>query len=240
VLGGVGCTATVANTESITAHSGGGTDSAKLYGNPTAVDTFEGRPCSSTLSGNGFSNRVESFRYVHAFGTEGNGDVALLYDRAGTKDRFEATPVYARLYGDNFYNRAVQFDQAYGYGTPGDADITLLYDDPGGKDTLQARPDRAKLAGAGFDNEAVSFRYVHAFGTPVSQDEAHLYDSALDQYPDYLEADANWARLSNDLLGYAYWVREFEEVTANSSNPSDIKNVDPDALDFILNGEEGW
>ena len=459
--------------------AGGGTDTAKLYGNRRLVDTFEGRPYSSTLSGNGFSNRVESFRYVHAYGTEGNGDVALLYDRAGTKDGFDATPTYARLYGDDFYNRALQFDEVHGYGTPGDADVAKLYDDPGAKDTYRAWPDRAELVGAGFDNEAVSFRYVYAygtegngdvallydragtkdtflatpsyarlyggnfynqalqfdeahgygtagdadlaklyddpgakdtyrawpdraelvgagfdneavsfgyvyaFGTPVSQDEAHLYDdpngpdtfqawptearlygngfynqaklfryvygyategggdvarlyddpkgpdtfeawpdearlsgkgfsnqaslfryvygyataggndvahlydsvgkdtfrawpdqakmagngffnqansfrtvngystaggidkaflydSALDQFPDYLEADANWAHLSNNLLGYEYWVREFEEVTANSSNPSDTKNVDPNALDFILNGEEGW
>ena len=48
-----------------------------------------------------------------------------------------------------------------------------------------------------------------------------------------------WARLSNQLLGYAHWLTEFEEVTATSSNDSDTKDVNPDALDFILH-DESW
>jgi hypothetical protein len=55
-----------------------------------------------------------------------------------------------------------------------------------------------------------------------------------------LTADLNWARLSNDLLGYAYWVSEFEEVSATSSNSSDTKDIDPNALDFILHANGLW
>ena len=35
-------------------------------------------------------------------------------------------------------------------------------------------------------------------------------------------------------MGYAYWVSEFEEVTANSSNASDTKDVDPAVLGVLM------
>ncbi|MFH1923022.1 MAG: hypothetical protein ABIP48_24425, partial [Planctomycetota bacterium] len=77
------------------------------------------------------------------------------------------------------------------------------------------------------------------YSTAGGDDRAVLYDSALEAFPDYLEADASWARLSNDALGYAYMVWEFESVTANSSNESDVASVDPTTLDFLLE-MDGW
>jgi hypothetical protein len=61
-----------------------------------------------------------------------------------------------------------------------------------------------------------------------------LHDSALEEAPDHFEAEGNWAKLSNDLLGYAYMVMDFEEVDADLSNPSDKDDADPDAVDFVL------
>ena len=117
--------------------------------------------------------------------------------------------------------------------------MAFLYDDPNTKDTFKAWPDQAKLYGDEFYVAAKSFRRVSAYATAGGGDKAYLYDSALDEFPDHLKARENWAQLSNDLLRYAYWVSEFEEVFATSSNESDTKDVvDPAALDFILNAEE--
>jgi hypothetical protein len=67
-----------------------------------------------------------------------------------------------------------------------------------------------------------------------------LHDSALEEFPDRLEAQDDWARLSNNLLGYAYLAMEFEQVDADSSNSSDQLSIDPAGVDFLLliNGEE--
>jgi hypothetical protein len=196
------------------------------------------------LYGAGFYNRVKSFDYVHAYATPGGKDVALLYDDAATADLFEAWPQGARLYHKDgpgsysFYNRALSFRYVYGTATPGKNDVARLYDSPE-KDTLVASPERAELYNGTFYNRATSFRDTYAYSTAGGNDSAYLYDSALEAYPDHLEADANWARLSNELLGYSHWLTQFEEVTATSSNDSDTKDVNADALDFILH-DEGW
>jgi len=220
----------------------GGGDVAKLYDDPNAPDTFEAWPDQARLYGDSFYNRVKSFDYVHAYATSGKADVAKLYDDPNGDDLFEAWPDQARLYGDSFYNRVKSFRYVYAYATQGGNDVAKLYDSEG-KDTFVGEPNRSRLYGDGFFNQAKSFRNVYAYSKEGDYDNAYLYDSALADYPDHLEAEADWARLSNDLLDaacYAYWVRDFEEVTATASNASDTKDVDEGALDFILRTEGEW
>ena len=125
------------------------------------------------------------------------------------------------------------FRYVLAYATQGGNDVAKLYDSEG-KDTLIANPDLVKLYNGSFFNQAKYFRNTYSYSTAGGYDSAYLYDSALEQYPDHLETGTDWVRLSNKLLGYAHWLTEFEEVTVTLSNESDTKDVDPDALDFIL------
>ncbi len=228
----------------------GDRDVALLYDDPDTADYFKAWPDAALLyhwkagAGYSFYNRVNSFDYVHAYATEGGKDVALLYDDPDTADVFQAWPNTARLYhwkagaGYSFYNRVNSFRYVHAYATQGGNDVARLYDSEG-KDTLKASPEMAQLYNGSFFNRANYFRNTYSYSTAGGDDSAYLSDSALEEYPDHFEADAGWARLSNELLGYAHWLTEFEEVTVTLSNENDTKFVDPDALDFILYSE-GW
>ena len=213
-------------------------DVAQMYDLAGSKDTMKAWPEDARLYGKGFYNRAVSFDQVHGFGTPGDGDVALLYDDAATADTFKAWPTDARFYGNDFYNRAGSFDTVMGFATQGGGDVSHLYDSAG-NDEFYATPESAKLFGEGFYNRVDSFSQVYANSEARAgeHDHAHLFDSAMEEYPDHLEAEANWARLSNDLLGYAYQALEFEEVDVELSNDSDQNdaNPDPSAVDFILN-----
>ena len=165
--------------------------------------------------------------------------MALFYDDPGAQDTFDAWSDQAKLTGSGYYTRGKDFRYVHAYATAGDGDVANLYGDPGTQDTFQAWPTQAKLTSPGRYSRAVSFGTVNGYGNPGDNDVATLYDSALDAYPDYLEAADNWARLSNDLLGYAYLATDFQTVEANASNDSDTKDVDPDAIDFLLM-DENW
>jgi hypothetical protein len=176
---GPGYAVTISDVETITVRSGGGTDVAYLRGDPDQSDSFRGSPELARVWGPQYENRVESFRYVHGYGTPGNADVAYLHGDPGASDTFEAWPEMARLYGAGFYNRVKSFRHVHGYGTPEGSDVAYLHDDPGGDDTFEAWPEMARLYGAGFYNRVKSFRYVHGYSTSGS-DLAELYDAALE------------------------------------------------------------
>ncbi|MFH1919863.1 MAG: hypothetical protein ABIP48_08270 [Planctomycetota bacterium] len=175
-LSGEGYSVAVANVESVTINGGGGTDVAALRDNPAGKDTFTADPDAATLSGDGYSNQVVSFRYVHAFSTSGDSDTAYLHDDPNGDDTLKAGPTEAKLYGGDYYIRAKSFRDVYAYGTPGDKDVAALVGNPNGIDTFLAYPDVATLSGAGYSNQAASFGYVQARGTPGNDDVAYLHD----------------------------------------------------------------
>ena len=214
-------------------------DVALLYGDPDVQDTLKSRPNQAKLYGDGYFNRAKDFGYVHAYATPGGNDVALMYDDPGGSDTFSAWSGQAKLTGSGYFSRAKGFRYVHAYSTAGDNDVANLYGDAATQDTFEAWPTQARITSSDRYNRAVSFGTVNAYGTPGGDDTAYLYDSALDDYPDYLEAADNWARVSNDLLGYAYLATDFETVEANASNESDVKDVDPDAIDFLLM-DENW
>ena len=164
--------------------------------------------------------------------------MAFLYDDPDTADTLKTWPTQAKLYGDEFFSRAKSFRYVHGYATPGGGDVAYMYDSDG-DDVFKAWPNQAKLYGDGFFTRAKSFNRVNAYSTAAGHDSAYLYDSELEAYPDHLRATADWAFLSNDPLGFAYWAGAFEEVSATSSNDSDTKDIDPGALDFLL-GADTW
>jgi hypothetical protein len=203
-------TLTLSEVESITVESGGGTDVAYLRGDPGQADTFRAWPETARLSGAQYDNCVESFRYVHAYGTTGNTDVAYLYGDPGQNDTFEAWPETARRYGAQYYNRVKSFRYVHAYGTTGNTDVARLYGDPGQNDTFQAWPEMARLYGAQYYNRVKSFRYVHAYGTTGNSDVAYLYGDPAQN--DTFQAWPETARL----YGAQYWngVKSFRYVHA--------------------------
>ena len=206
----------LANVDSVTVHGGGGDDVADLRDDPAGKDTFQSWPDQAKLYGDGFFNRVTSFRFVHAFSTAGNEDMAVLHDDPNATDTFKFWAGEAKLYGDGFYNRAKGFSQVHAFSSPGNDDVAVLYDDPNGDETFKAWPEEAKLYGDGFFNRAKGFRWVHAYATG-GNDVAHLYGSAA---KDTLVATSAQTRIfSSEYFNRAV---SFDRVYAHGGDDQDV------------------
>lgn len=214
------------------AHSTGGTDVA-IMNDSAGNDIFIASPTFAKLYSDNFYNIANNFRYVNAYGKLGGDDTASLYDSAGD-DRFVAGYRYGEMYGDGYSIRADFFRNVTGYGNTGGHDVAELYDSAG-DDLLDVTPVYAVLRGSGFYNRAYAFEEVNIRASG-GNDTATLHDSALN---DYLEADASWTRLSNTDLDFAYWVSNFDRVSATSNNAGDKKTT-TSAVDFLLTTPGMW
>ena len=106
----------------------GNTAIARLYDSPWK-DTLQASPTIATLSGTGFSDQVQSFRYVYAYASTG-GDEAYLTDSGGG-DTFTGTPTYSVLTNGTSYTiRVNQFPKVTATSTGGNATANL-YDSAG-------------------------------------------------------------------------------------------------------------
>lgn len=219
----------------------GGNDRAELRdsaSDPASVDTFSAQAGQATLFGNGYLKRAVGFGTVEAFSTAGN-DVARLYDTRNVVDTFTAYPTYAVLAGGGFTTRAVNFGSVTAYSRSGEQDVANLFDSTG-NDFFSASPTSGTLTGSAggrsFANTAVGFAEIVANSTAGGNDEARLRDSAL---ADLIEADGNWAKVSNLDLNFVRKTIGFKKVTAESHNPSDTIN-DSGVRDFIFAVEKFW
>lgn len=241
VLTGEGYQVTVANVESIEVRGGGGTDTAKLYGRKGAKDSLEATPQHAELSGDGYLNRVESFREVHAYGHRGDGDLAILRDDPTDLDVLLAKPAFAVLSGPSYsryFNRAVSFDEVRAYGTPGSGDVARLYDDPAAPDLFEATPERGLLAGNGFANQAFAFDRVYAYATAGSGDQARLDDDPA--APDKFFGKPG----DSAFVGSAFYNRAlgFDSVVARATKESgDVAKLydDPTGADVLVATPQG-
>ena len=224
----------------------GGVDEARLY-DSTANDTFYADPIQGALFNptykeqytNGFYNRAKYFEGVHAFATAGGVDKAEMHDSTGD-DTFVGDPTqgalfnpkYKESYTNGFYNRAKYFEEVTAFADKGGVDLAKLYDSTG-DDTLNSHPTYTELLNPaynqsythGFDNRVESFESVQSIGGKGGDDAANLFDSALG---DLLEAETNWARLSNATLGAAFdnMVQSFSHVKAASQQQSGRRQED--------------
>ena len=232
VLDGGGYHVTVDDVESITVQSGGGVDVAMLHDRPGGADTFKATPAYARLFGDGFDNRVESFRYAHGYGTPGDLDVALLHGDPRAVDRFEAWPEMARLLGNAYYNRVKSFRYVHAYGNVGDGDFARFFGRSGEYDRFEAWPEMARMYAHDYYNRAKSFRRVEARSSFGEPDEAFLWDSALN---DLLVAQNDEVRLesASSSLDFLCQVSAFDTVTATSTTGNDTARVAPE-VDFLL------
>ena len=219
----------------LTAYSRGGNDVATLFDDPDADDKFIAAPRYGKLISADVVNCANDFRYVYAYSTGGE-DQAQFYDDRYAVDSFVGKPEFGRMSGENYLNRADGFGHVHAF-SRGGKDVANLYDSSG-NDTFVSSPLQGKLTGKGFYHRAVTFPTLNVYSTKGGDDKAILFDSVLASSPDHLEAGDDWVSISNEDLGYAYWMFEFEDVDARVSNSEDTQEIDADALDFLLLNED--
>lgn len=142
--------------------SGGTGDRANLY-DSAGNDEFVGSVSQSTLSGDGYVNRVFGFDQVvvHAV-AGGEGDVAILDDQVGGAE-FHSHPSFSFLEGDTYLVYVERFDAVTARAPEADIDdrsIAFFFDSHS-DDTFVGEGEYAILSGPGFRNEAIGFNKVN-------------------------------------------------------------------------------
>ena len=217
----------------------GGYDVAKFYDSP-GDDLFVATPTYGSLSGEGFHHHAHRFDGVHAYGTSGGYDVAKLYDSADD-DLFYGDWREGALFNPGvYYNRAKWFEQVHAFAGKGGHDRAELYGSPG-DDTFVTDADNGAMFGefdGGFYNRAKFFEEVYGYASQEGHDEAYLNDSTQ---PDLLQAQGNWARLSNAALNFLFEASGFNKVHAKASSSDDTKEVpELGTLNFTLDLLGPW
>ena len=234
-LSGPGFRSQATNFENVEGHATAGEyDVARLYDSP-GDDVFWTTPTFGALSGDGFYNQAIGFEGVNTYATAGGYDTGKMYDSPGD-DTFYATATEGMIWGPGFYHRAKEFERVESFATAGGSDVAQLFDSPG-DDSFYGTPTEAALHGDGFFNRAKYFEKVYGDAGVGGHDEARLYDS---EESDLLEADQDWARLSNAALDFLYQTTRFDYVKAISSSSGDKKDVPLLTLlqfDLELDGE---
>jgi hypothetical protein len=168
-LNGTALAVDTASVDTVVFQGKGGSDSATLAGRSGGGNTLLLSPGGSSLSGPGYTVRLQGVATVRATG--GPGDSAALSDPTGN-DTFVANPTSAYLSGGGFYGQAGGFSTvvAVSSGT------AYLYDSAG-NDVFVGTPSYAYLTGPSFFNETAGFKTVLAYSTAGGSDIAELADS---------------------------------------------------------------
>ena len=149
----------------------GNTAIAKLYDSP-GEDTFQASPTVATLSGTGFSDQVQNFRYAYAYATTG-GDEAYLTD-SGTGDTFTGAPTYSVLTnGASYTLRTNLFSKVTATSMGGNATANLY--DSAGNDNYWGNLADAALSDGTLDSATGNLVAANTYYFRVSG-----YDSAAD------------------------------------------------------------
>lgn len=222
--------------EDVTAYAiNGGMELAQLTDSP-GNELFVAGPQYAMMIGPDYSIRVNSFFSIQGAATAGGLDVAKIFDTPGN-DVFIARPEDAELTGSSLLYTAIGFDGVHVYATSGGDDQAFLYGSDG-NDTLIGDPEAMALFGDGFYNRAKYFERAYAEAAEGDDDRAFLWDS--DQ-PDLLEAEEDWARLSNDVLDFLCQAKAFDYVKATASSAGDATDLPPlSELLFTLDLDGPW
>jgi hypothetical protein len=237
---GVSYRARAEQFESVTALSRGGADTARLF-DAQGKQVLVAEPTYAQMSGGGFVERVEQFRFTHAYATPDGGDEAELRDSTHdttTIDVFQAGPDRATMFAGSYLNRVLGFSMVRGISSAGNDRAVLT--DSASQDFFLADPQSGTLSGTvggrTFANTAVGFAELTAISTHGGNDEARLKDSALS---DLIQAEGNWAKVANLNLNFVRKTVGFKKVTAESRNPTDTI-LDTAARDFLFTVEKYW
>ena len=174
---------TLNDVSAITAHGGGGADSAFMYDSP-GDDRFVSRKGYGRLSGDGFAQETFDFMYNYGYAVtkDGGTDVAILEDTPGA-DKFKFDwpkpgQFFGKMYGGGqYYNRAKLFEQIEAVMTDGKNQVRLF--DSEGDDTFFGQKDESRLIGPSFDVTVTGYDTLIAYSSQ-GNDIANLDDSADD------------------------------------------------------------
>ena len=174
---------TVNDVTTMTAHGGGGADSAYLYDSP-GDDQFYTLMGYGRMTGVGFTLETFDFMYNYGYATtrDGGNDVAYMEDTSGA-DKFKFDwpkpgQFFGKMYGGGiYYNRAKNFEQIEAVMTDGKNRVRLF--DSEGDDALFAQKDSSRMTGPGFDVTVSGYSTLAAYAS-TGFDIAHLEDSDAD------------------------------------------------------------
>jgi subtilisin family serine protease len=212
VFTGGGTTVNGSNFETQSFVGSGGDDTAILY-DSVGTDTYTATPTYATLTGTGFSHRVDDVDNVTAYsnsGGAGQNDLAYLYGSNGD-DRYVGRTVYSVMEGAGFKNIASGFDRVDAFAQGGTNDQAFIYDSTG-DDMFTGRPEYAMMTGTDYYNVARGFDRAEGISSLGGYDRAYLYDSVSDDVfvgrPDYAYISGtgyyNFARGFDRVDGYAF------------------------------------
>jgi hypothetical protein len=170
----------VNDVAAITAHGGGGMDSAFMYDSP-GDDEFLTRKDYGKLSGDGFVLETFDFTLNYGYATtkDGGNDVARMEDTPGS-DKFKFDwpkpgQFFGKMYGGGlYYNRAKFFEQVVAVMTEGKNQVRLF--DSEGDDTFYGQRDESRMTGPGFDVTVSGYDTLVARASK-GNDIAYLEDS---------------------------------------------------------------
>jgi hypothetical protein len=157
----------------------GNTAIARLYDGP-GKETLQASPTSATLSGTGFSDQAQNFRYMYAYATTG-GDEAYLTDSGGG-DTFTGTPTYSVLTnGVSYTIRTNSFPKVTATSTGGNATANL-YDSAGNDNSWDHLAD-AVLSDGTLDPTtgnllAANTYYFRVSGYSSAADKVNVFGTA--------------------------------------------------------------
>lgn len=213
----------------------GGVDVARVFDSP-GDDLCVATSTYGEVSGSGFKNIVRYFEGVHVYGTAGGSDLARLYD-SSIDDIFYADPSQGALYiPGRYFNRVKFFEGVHAYATAGGLDVARLHGSQHNDSFYRDRHQCAMYLPGQYFNRGKFFEESNAFGHEGDDDQAMLHDLAVDEM---LEAEGNWARLTDSQLGSLCWVSEFDYMKVISTADNNTANVRTPLL-FALDLEGYW
>ena len=204
------------SVEDVTVNSGGGFDSARMFGTDRD-DVLNVSATSVSYAGQQFVNVINGYGRVLAFANEGGLDRATFVDSAGS-DRFFATPDYANMRTSTSFVNARGFDQVKAFATEGGKDFASFVGSEN-RDELFANSEFANFSGPGFDVNATGFERATVDGRG-GNDVANLVGT-----------DGNDVFFSNPQFGYMYGegyfnhAIRFESLTAHAGDGNDRANL---------------
>lgn len=207
---------TALSVENVTLNSGGGFDTASLYGTDRD-DVVVVNGDSITYTGQQFENVVNDYGRLLAFATPGGLDRVTFNDTAGS-DRFYGTPIYANMQTATTFVNARGFDQVMAHATEGGFDYATFIGTEN-SDELFASPTLANMKGEDYQLNASGFERTSIDGRG-GDDSANLMGSEAN---DVFFATPFFSYLYGE--GYFNHVLRFENVTAHSAGGSDRANM---------------
>ena len=210
---------TASGFDTVTGVSGGGDDTAYLYGS-TGDDTLDVTVGSATMSRSGAATTVATdFAYVNGYGVAGGTDSATITSTTGT-DLFTAKETYAYMRnvgGSDYLLYVTSFSDVTAYG---DADDTAYLYGAATDDTLVMSVDSATMTRSGSTTSAVSgFGAVNGYAGAGGTDTATMTGSTGTDLFSATEAYGYMRNVGG--TDYFLYAADFSEVTANGNGGAD-------------------